>query len=220
MRTFLSAVLLSGAALLAGGAAPAAVEAQRTGSAARGAPGTATMWVGDASRLDVRPRAPGRGWLADPWGRRADWRAEYRFGYPDLRYGRPDRRTRYGYAPYYAPVGYYSPLVVYAPPATTHQVYMQTEMVRPRTIVLAPAAAAAPALEACAVVTVLQPDHRGYWKELQLPAAGAHNADELQRIIDARIEEGVPFTVRDADGETIDIPSGAALDRVVVDGCR
>jgi hypothetical protein len=94
-------------------------------------------------------------------------------------------------------------------------------------IVPAPAAAryeAAPPYghgpESCAIVTVLQPDYRGYWKELRLPVAGAVNTDELRRILNARIAEGVAFTLRDAAGETLDVPARAALDRIVVDPCR
>jgi hypothetical protein len=76
------------------------------------------------------------------------------------------------------------------------------------------------AFETCAIVTVLQPGERGYWKRITLPAAGAQNLDELQRVLAARVEEGDAFLVRDALGETLAIPAPAELDRLIVHACE
>lgn len=86
-------------------------------------------------------------------------------------------------------------------------------------IEVAPLVTRVPATDDCAIVTVLEPDNRGYWKSLKLPAAGAINIDELQRFLQARVEEGEAFQVRDAAGNILEIPGAEQLDRILVDSC-
>lgn len=209
MRPFLVGSLLGSLMLLA--SAPAPAEAQRTGSSARGLlPGTGRIGTVPTAHFGIGVREPRitRYTPSDPFYRHRDpfrTRLHSRF---------PSRHVRNQHRPLPIPVVYYFPVT------TERVIHVQTEVVKSRTITVTPLSTRAPSVESCAVVTVLEPDHRGYWKELRLPVAGARNTDELQRVLDARIEEGVAFTIRDAAGETLDVPPPAELDRIVVDRCR
>jgi hypothetical protein len=130
--------------------------------------------------------------------------------------------------------GFPFPIVYYYPVSSTHVVHVRSTVATAvpysaaaqypaaETWPIAPDAGALPRppVEACALVTVLQPGSRGYWKELRLPAAGAVNRDELQRFLLARLEERVAFTIRDAAGEPFEVPAAANVERVLVHPCR
>jgi hypothetical protein len=220
MRSFdmrpLIAVPVFACLLLASAFAPAPAEAQRTGTSARGVGGPGSIVTTPPGRVGIRVRPPTTTtWYSpsDPFYRSGD-----RFPYgPNTR--PPTRRVRSDVWEYPLPFIYYYPVT------TTRVIHVQSDVVQsrvvtPRTATVTPESSRVPAVESCAIVTVLEPNYRGYWKELRLPVAGARNTDELQRVLDARVEEGVAFTIRDAGGVTLDIPARAALDRIVVDRCR
>jgi hypothetical protein len=164
----------------------------------------------------------------DPYAAGYDWRrAGYATGYAADRW----RWRPYPQLGVFA--GVYFPFVLYYPVVSTHYVHVRTSTIGAQAAhaqapyaplepesVPAPAVAPRPPLEECALVMVLQPGNEGYFKELRLPALGALNTDELQRVIDARVAEGVSFRIRDAAGESFEIPAPANLRRVVVDVCR
>lgn len=151
----------------------------------------------------------------------------YRYGWvrPGYARGRVTHAWR-GYPHFGFFAGLHFPLVYYYPVATTRVVHVQSGAVGATAVAgeaapgMLPPTAATPPVEGCAIVTVLQPGQRGFWKELRLPAMGAHNTDELQRVLDARAEEGMAFSIRDASGEELAIPARADLDRIVVHPCR
>jgi hypothetical protein len=233
MRSLLVVPLIVG--LLAPASAPAPAEAQSAGSSARGTVrGTGSAATGRTVPTTdgrIRGGSDARGTSSshfDPFFQPQNpFGTQSRFGTQPLgtqpRFGtvrvqQPERRRSPRRDYYYD--GVYYPLVYYYPVTSTRVIHVQSQVVTPRTVTVVPAASDVPAVESCAVVTVLQPDHRGYWRELQLPVAGARNTDELQRVLDARVEEGVAFTIRDVVGTTMEIPARAALDRIVVDPCR
>jgi hypothetical protein len=76
-----------------------------------------------------------------------------------------------------------------------------------------------PPAAACARITVLRTDHRGYWRILRLPVSGAASREELEAMIASRVAEGVAFRLRDATGTEVEIPAAGELDRVLVLPC-
>jgi hypothetical protein len=224
MRSLLAVLLLGCLMLLASASAPAPVEAQSAGSSARGTVrGTGSATTGrSVPTTDGRirggsdPRGTSNSQFDPFFQPRNPFSTQPRFG--TVRVHQPERRRPPRRDYYYD--GVYYPVVYYYPVTSTRVIHVQSEVVTPRTVTVVPVYGDVPAVENCAIVTVLQPDYRGYWREMRLPVAGARNTDELQRVLDARVDEGVAFSIRDVVGTTMEIPARASLDRIVVDPCR